>query len=128
MRHPVSTALLTGLLVLVASPAARADRGHWGSRVGISIGVPLGYPYYGAPLYRPYYDYPPYYYPPVVVTPAPPPVYIERGDLDADAATPGAAQSKYWYYCTASQTYYPYVKTCPAGWLTVVPDANAPHP
>jgi hypothetical protein len=28
---------------------------------------------------------------------------------------------QYWYFCGASNTYYPYVETCPSGWETVVP-------
>jgi hypothetical protein len=129
MKYPASSALaaLVCLAGVMTSPVAMADRGHWHADIGIGIGVPLGYPYGFAPYdYGPYYRYPPYYYPPVVVAPAPPPVYIERGDDDAPAS-PGA-DSNYWYYCAASQAYYPYAKTCPEGWLTVVPNANAPHP
>jgi hypothetical protein len=126
MKRTAHLLALACLVGIAASPLALADRGHWRGHFGIDIGVPFGYPYgYG---YAPYYRYPPYYYPPVVVTPAPPPVYIERGDQDADAAGPGQSNSDYWYYCEASRAYYPYAKTCPGGWMTVVPNANAPHP
>jgi hypothetical protein len=27
----------------------------------------------------------------------------------------------YWYYCASAGAYYPYVQTCPEGWVTVVP-------
>lgn len=32
-----------------------------------------------------------------------------------------APPSAFWYYCADSKMYYPYVRQCPAGWLTVVP-------
>ena len=28
----------------------------------------------------------------------------------------------YWYYCESAGQYYPYVTTCPEGWIAVVPD------
>lgn len=49
--------------------------------------------------------------PPYLLSP-PPPVYI----LPDDPAPP-----RYWYYCEQSRTYYPYVRECPGGWMTVVP-------
>ena len=30
-------------------------------------------------------------------------------------------QSDYWYYCQNPQGYYPYVNSCPGGWMKVVP-------
>ncbi len=48
--------------------------------------------------------------PPAVIVPTP-----------ASVATP----TSYWYYCSSSGTYYPYVQTCPEGWQTV---AAAPPP
>jgi hypothetical protein len=47
-----------------------------------------------------------------------PPVYNE----------PEQQQPYYWYYCTGPQGYYPYVKSCPGGWLTVVPNVTPPPP
>jgi hypothetical protein len=93
--------------------------GHGGGGAGVVIGPgvwwgdpwwwgPTG-PYYGYPYYGdPYYDSPYYAAPPVYIQqqPAPPPAY--------------------WYYCPDSRTYYPYVKECPSGWLTVVPPTTAP--
>lgn len=116
--------ILCGTLV---STAAMADyrghgRGHGhggGVRFGISLGVPLFGPrYYPAP----YYPYPAtvYAYPPVVLTPAAPPVYIEQA-----APAPSQAQAS-WYYCAASNAYYPYVAECPAGWQAV-PAQPASH-
>jgi hypothetical protein len=93
--------------------------GHGGGGVGVVIGPDVwwgdpwwwgppgpyyGYPYYGDPYYgSPYYAAPPVY---IQQQPAPPPAY--------------------WYYCPDSRTYYPYVKECASGWLTVVPPATAP--
>lgn len=31
-------------------------------------------------------------------------------------------ESDYWYYCQNPEGYYPYVKSCPGGWMKVVPD------
>ena len=55
-----------------------------------------------APVYLPQ----PVIAPPAVVVPAP--VY--------------AQQQNYWYYCAQAGGYYPYVRSCPAGWLRVLPD------
>jgi len=92
---------------------------HSHLRFGVIVG-----PSWGPGYYSPYY-YPPYYapyYPPVVVERAPPPVYIEQQPAPAEATmAPTAPQTNYWYYCTASKAYYPYVKECPSGWQREVP-------
>ena len=81
------------------------------SSVVIGTGVWLG-PYW----YPPYYPYDPYDpYAPVPVV-AEPQTYIEQSGAPA-----------YWYYCEAAKAYYPYVRECPGGWLTVLPQA-APEP
>lgn len=103
--------LLVALIVAAAGigPAA-ADHRHSRTHVGVYFGVPLFSPWY----YPPYWDYPPR----VVVVPAPqPPVYVEQNPA------PAAQTTSYWYYCTASQAYYPYVKDCPGGWMQVVPQS-----
>ena len=95
-------------------------RGH----VGIWFGAPL------FPYYSPYY-YPRYYYPPTVVAPAAPPVYIEQGSA-APVVAPGpsapSAQTSgaFWYYCPDSRTYYPYVQSCATPWQQVVPQTTPP--
>ena len=77
------------------------------SSVVIGTGVWLG-PYW----YPPYYPYDPYDpYAPVPVV-AEPQTYIEQSGAPA-----------YWYYCEAAKAYYPYVRECPGGWLTVLPQA-----
>lgn len=121
------TAVIGIALVLGAlgSQAALADRDHWrgGSRVGIglSFGAPFYDPFYDPWFYGPFYPryYSPYAYPPVIVSPPPPVTYVEQGSTAASSRTP---QSGYWYYCETARGYYPYVKTCPAGWLAVAPE------
>ena len=91
--------------------------GHSHSHTSVGVGFVFGGPlWYGWPGYYPYY-YPSYYYPPYYPSYGYPaavqaPVYVERG---GDVV----AESPYWYYCRESNTYYPYVKECPAGWERV---------
>ena len=109
-------ALLSILLCFcfVSADDAFARRGHRGHhRGGVSIGLAVGPywgwgPHYHAPLYYPYY-----HHAPVVIERQAPPVYIEQ-------SSPAPA-ANYWYYCQASNGYYPHVKECPAGWLRVLP-------
>jgi hypothetical protein len=77
---------------------------YWGPPSGPSFWGPRYY--YGAPVF---------YGPPPVVVPQPP-VYIQRGSEDSD----------YWYYCENPQGFYPYIKSCPGGWLKVVPETVPP--
>jgi hypothetical protein len=105
---------LVALAILGASGAAQA------SHVGVGIYVAPGGLYYPA-VPGPYY-YPaapvPYYYPQPMA--APPDNYVEQGQQQQPAAAPGPDQdNSSWYYCDASQTYYPYVKQCAAGWRQV---------
>jgi hypothetical protein len=96
------------------------SRGHgssWGFRFyaypGWGWPYPSAYPYY----YSYPYSYPyPYYSPPPVVRQEAP-VYSE----------PQQEQPYYWYYCENPQGYYPYVKSCPGGWMKVVPDVTPPE-
>jgi len=112
-------ALIAGALT---SSVALADRGHDRVNFGISIGVPIGGPWYYPPAYYPPAYYPPYYpaYQPVVVAPPAAPVYVEKG---GEAAAPSGMSSNYWYYCTNPQGYFPYVKDCQTSWMTVLPQA-----
>ncbi|MDR3411021.1 MAG: hypothetical protein P4L87_08790 [Formivibrio sp.] len=106
--------LLAGLFIC---GGALADRGHGHASVRFYWGVPYAYPYYVSPYYYPYS-----YYPPAVVVPEDPPVYIERGGAqyapDQGTATP---ENYYWYHCNKPEGYYPYIKQCPGGWQKVVP-------
>ena len=136
MKRIVAVVAVVGLFLIAAAPAdARGGRGgggghgvrgggfhgqrfHWHhhgfrSSVVIGGGVWLG-PYWGPYWYPPYY--PPYesaYTTPIVIE-SQPQTFIQQSP----------AQS-YWYYCEDAKAYYPYVKECPAGWLTVVPQAPA---
>jgi hypothetical protein len=113
-------------------------RGWYGPRVWWGVGVAgpafwwgarpwWGPGWYGYPAY-PYgyypYAYPPYAYPPTAVVQPTPQTYIEQ----APPATGPAQTPTYWYYCAESRTYYPYVRECPEGWMTVVPPASSPSP
>lgn len=90
MLRPLKMTVLicaVGLSSLASAPAsAQHFHGYGGPRVGVYVGVPL---------YAPYAYYPPAYYsyPPVVYAPpAAPPVYVERGDMQAPPqAIPQAA-------------------------------------
>lgn len=112
----LKTLIACTLLGAVTTGEALADRWHHRPRVGVVIGPYWGPFYSGFNAYGPYspayVGYPaPVYYPPVVVEPAAPPVYIEQS-----TATPA---SEYWYYCRPAKAYYPYVKTCPVDWTPV---------
>ena len=64
---------------------------------------------------EPVYPYPDPYIPPVIVTQPP-----------AQSFAPPPAQ--FWYFCAASNAYYPYVSSCPKGWETVPASPPAPPP
>jgi hypothetical protein len=102
--------VLTGAL---ASGPALAQHVRFGFYVGAPFYGPAYYPY------GPYYPYrAPYYaYPPVVVAPSQPPVYVEQGA--APAPITSAAADGNWYYCADSNAYYPYIKECATGWQRV---------
>ena len=102
---------------LVAAPANAGGRHHGGSHSHFvfGLGVGVGYPWYGYGYgYYPYYPYYPAYayYPPYAVQQQPQ-VYVEQPQAQQPAG--------YWYYCSGSRAYYPYVKDCPAGWQRVAP-------
>ncbi len=85
--------------------------GH--GRVFIGTRIFLGDPFWWDPWYPPYPSAP-------VIVQQTPPVYIQQ-------SAPGEAAT-YWYYCEQSRGYYPYVKECPGGWMTVVPPGPSPAP
>lgn len=97
------------------------SHGHSNVYLGINYGGFYSPGYYGPGLYGygyPFY-YPPYYaYPPTVIVPREPPVYIQK-----EQPRPVQPQDNSWYYCENPDGYYPYVKKCPNGWQQV-----SPHP
>lgn len=122
----MSRVLALFLLSLSLTGSAWADRGHGHGhfRGNVHLGVTID-PFWGWPLFYPYpspYYYPPMY-PPVIAVPSQPPVYIEQGVAPEVAVPP----SNYWYYCSDSQNYYPYVKECPGGWQRVAPQPAPPQ-
>jgi hypothetical protein len=75
------------------------------------------YPYYYP--YYPYYAYDPYYAPAsAAAVEQQPEQYADSGQQQSDS---------YWYYCQDPQGYYPYVKSCPGGWMKVVPQTTPPQ-
>ena len=91
--------------------------GYYGS--GFYGGYGLGGYGYGYGFGYPFYYPPAYAYPPTVVVPTTPPVYIQQ--QQALPVQPAQPQTNYWYYCQNPDGYYPYVKNCPGGWLQVAP-------
>ena len=56
--------LLVALMIVVMTSATALAHGHGGFRFGVSLGIPLFYPYYSYPYYSyPAYGYPAYSYP-----------------------------------------------------------------
>jgi hypothetical protein len=76
--------------------------GFWGPRFFWGGSIVVGPPWY-----------PDYYQAPPVVIQQDPPTYVQ----------PQLPQENYWYYCQNPQGYYPYVSSCPGGWMKVVPQA-----
>lgn len=92
------------------------SHGHSHVYLGFNYGGFYGPGFYGYGY--PFY-YPPYYaYPPTVIVPTEPPVYIQK-----EQPEPAQPQANFWYYCENPDGYYPYVKKCPNGWQQV-----SPHP
>ncbi len=119
----IAITILAAVAVSALTPVAEAGHGHGHGKTRVYIGGSfwLGPPawgpaYYGPGYWGPRYYAPPVYYapPPVIVQPAP--QYVERAQADDD----------YWYYCETPRGYYPYVRSCPGGWMRVVPDTVPP--
>jgi hypothetical protein len=70
----------------------------------------------GTVVLGPWYPYSCYSAPPVVIRQEQP-VYVQ----------PEPEEPYYWYYCQDPQGYYPYVKSCPGGWMKVVPEVTPPE-
>jgi len=86
-----------------------ADAHRYGYRRG-GARIYLGFPIVAGPLWYPYRHYPA---PPIIVEQ--PTVYVQQ---------PRQEKINYWYYCENPEGYYPYIKTCPGGWMKVLPNTN----
>lgn len=128
-KFMVTLVLVVALLMIAGSIvptiAEARDHRHWGYH-------PY-YPYYGwgwNPYVSPFYPSP-WYIPPVVINP--PPVVQERIIIQPQQPQTyiqqQPAEQQYWYLCKSagpSGTYYPYVQSCPEGWVQVVPQTTPP--
>lgn len=119
MKKAIFVVLAATVLLLSYARESLAWGHHFrhGPRVG--VGVFVGTPFWGPPVFwRPYwYPPPPYYvYSPPVVVQQEPQVYVQ----------PPPPPQQYWYYCEDPKGYYPYVPQCPKGWMKVVPPTTPP--
>lgn len=71
--------------------------------------------YYGPSWHYPLYGSVPY----VVQQPVAPTIYIERNSVPGESGTTTSQQDEYWFFCAASNTYYPYVRECAEPWQKV---------
>jgi hypothetical protein len=86
----------------------------------------------------PFYPVYPYPYPYPYATPvyggsayAEVPTYSDApaySDSQGDDPQGYSERNDYWYYCPDSQTYYPYVQTCPSPWVKVLPEPSSDAP
>lgn len=119
MKRAIATFIAWLALLLLIPWTSHAGHGHHGrTRVYIGGSFWLGPPLFWGPgpwVPRYYYGGPVYFpLPPAYVQP--PTGYIQRGQED----------SGYWYYCDNPSGYYPYIKSCPGGWMKVVPETVPP--
>jgi hypothetical protein len=107
----IGLTFLTVLFVIGLMMAGNAQAGWHGHYRGWGgPGIYWGGPVVVGPPWYPYGYYP---QAPTVVQQTP--VYV---------APQQEEDSNYWYYCMNPKGYYPYVTSCPSGWMKVVPDAN----
>ncbi len=116
MKHKLAIAVLASVLFSGSAVAGgyygghrnyghhHHDSGRWVAP--LIIGGAIGYAISESNRQRVYVAPTPIY----VTPPPPPPVYVEP------------ARSSYWYYCPTSEAYYPYVGSCAAPWVRVIPN------
>jgi hypothetical protein len=124
--------ILVALAVFLASPmSGYAGRKH----VSVGAHIKMGHPAWrgahrpwrhhvprsrfwlrGTVVFGSWYPWGHYAAPPLIIQQETP-VYVQ----------PEQEEPYYWYYCQDPQGYYPYVKTCPGGWMKVVPDVTPPQ-
>ncbi len=128
MKRLVAVVAIVASACLIAAAPADA-RVVVGTRVWIGPGWgPYWGPYWGPGWYPPYYYPPAYVYPPPYAPAYPGPIVTEPQSYIQEMPVQQAPASSYWYYCEGAKAYYPYVKECPGGWLTVVPPAAPESP
>jgi hypothetical protein len=126
---------IAAVAILASNPVWARGGGHGGHGGHGHSHLSIGLGYYGPGFYGGYgyggygfggygfgypFYYPPYYsYPQPVIVPSTPPVYVQQ--QQAQPTQQVQPQTNYWYYCREQDGYYPYVKTCPSGWLQVAP-------
>jgi hypothetical protein len=99
----------------------------WWWVVGGALETAIWYPYVA-----PVYPYPDPYAPSTTVVVEQAPAVVEpayqpapQGVLPPPAPTAAPTTPSVWYLCKSSNTYYPYVASCPEGW-TQVPASPPP--
>jgi len=119
MKKAIAAFIVLLALLLAIPWTSYAGHGHHGgTRVFIGGSFWAGPPPFWGPAPwgpRYYYSGPAYYGPPTAFV-QPYGGYIQRGQEESD----------YWYYCENPQGYYPYIKSCPGGWMRVVPETVPP--
>ena len=74
---------------------------------------------------------PTWYFYPTPIYPWPNP-YEPAPSMPVPVSVPPPPPVQFWYFCDASQRFYPYVATCPGGWrqmpATQAPGASDPTP
>jgi len=120
MRKVMPIVLVLLIMLMTGLQTADADRGRHGHGGGghVGVGIVIGPGWWPYPYYPTYYPYYPYYQVPVVVE-RPAEIYVQP--------QPQAEAARYWYYCKDPAGYYPSVKSCPKGWMKVVPPARPPE-
>lgn len=119
MKRAIAAFIVLLALLLAIPWMSHAGHGHHGhTRVFIGGSFWVGPPPFWdlAPWSPPYYYSGPAYYGPPPFFVQPYGRYLQRGQEEAD----------YWYYCENPQGYYPYIKSCPGGWMRVVPQTVPP--
>ncbi len=113
-RGVLMLGVLAAAIMLCASLVVPASAG---GRVFVGVGV--GLPFWGPFPFAYPFPFPYAAFPPPVVVQSSPSAFVQQ-------EPPTQAPASYWYYCQASQAFYPYVNECPGGWLQVVPQPSPP--
>lgn len=71
--------------------------------------------YWGGPIVvGPIWGFPYGYYPPPPRIIHEPPIVVQPQNPETNVY--------YWYYCEDPKGYYPYISSCPGGWMKVIPN------